>query len=126
MTRVMPDAEALLVAFFTPLVTPTHVGTLIPKTRPARFVRVWRTGGAALNRVIDRPQMTIKATVKGDKEAARELAQTLRTALFDGYTAIRGVGTVEEIAGLYYDPDPTTGDPAYTFTVALSVAARRP
>lgn len=123
MTTTLVDAEALVVAFLTPLAS-VHVGTKVPDPRPASFVRVWRTGGAAVNRILDRPFITVQAWA-ADEVAASELARKCRQALFDGYTGMPLVRGVVETAGPYSDPDPSTGIPRYSFTHQLSIRAHR-
>ena len=117
------DAEALAVAFLKARVS-APVSTKIPKPRPATFVRVRRTGGAAVNRVLERVQLTFEAWAP-DEVAAANLAGAVRGHILNHYTGMVLVRGVEEISGPYSDPDPTTGIPRYTFTVALSVRAKR-
>lgn len=126
MTQVLPDVEAIVVAFLNGVVVPP-VSTRVPNPRPAAFVRAWRTGGAATSRVLERAQITVQAwgSNSADTVAASDLAQACRTALFNEYTGMPLVRGVEEIAGLYSDPDPATGIARYTFTVTLMVRARR-
>lgn len=120
----LPDVEALVVAFLKPVASPQKVSTLVPDPRPASFVRVFRTGGAATNRVLERAQITVQAWAK-DTGAAVELAKACRTALLNRSTSMPLVRGVEETGGLYFDPDPGTGIPRYTFTVQITVRAKR-
>lgn len=123
----LPDAEALVVAFLKAR-TAVPVATRVPaKNRPPVFIRAWRTGGAATNRIIDRPQITVQAwgPTANATDVASELGQKCRRLLFNEYTGMRLVRRVEEVSGLYYDPDPDTGHARYTFTVALTVRAGR-
>jgi hypothetical protein len=118
------DAEAMVRAFLDARISPVKVHTMVPAVRPVKFVRAWRTGGSAVNRVLDRPQITVQAwdeTTLG----ASALARLCRDELFNNYTVMPLVRGVEEISGLYFDADPGTGIPRYTFTVALSVRAKR-
>jgi hypothetical protein len=121
----LPDVEALVRAFLASVVAPVKVATAVPAQRPAEFVRAWRTGGAAVNRILDQPQITVQAWAQGSVRAS-EIAQVCRTALFNDYPTMPLVRGVEEVSGLYFDPDPDTNVPRYTFTVILNVRARRP
>jgi hypothetical protein len=67
------DAEKLVREFLDDRVG-VPVRTKVPaKDRPAEFVRVWRTGGAASSRVLDRPIITVHAWAANSPRAA-ELA----------------------------------------------------
>jgi len=118
------DAESLVLAFLTPVVTPVKVGTLVPATRPDKFVRIFRTGGAASNRVVERVQITVQAWAK-DTVTAFELATDCRMRLLENYTLMPLVRGVTETGGLYFNPDPGTGAPRYQFTIELMVRATR-
>lgn len=118
----MPDAEQVVGVFLRSKLG-VHVGTKVPNPRPAEFVRAWRSGGAATSRVLDMPHITVSAWAESSPRAA-EIAGAARDALFNesaGMTLVRGV---EEVGGLYFDPDPATGIDRYTFTVQLRVRAR--
>lgn len=119
----LPDVEAIVVQFLRG-VTGVKVGTMVPNPRPTSFVRAWRSGGAAVNRVLDSANITVSAWAKTTGEAST-LARECRTALLGAYTGMTLVRGVEEVGGLYFDPDPETGSPRYTFTVRLMVRANR-
>ena len=119
-----PDAEALVLAFLKPVVSPVAVHVKVPKTRPATFVRAWRSGGASINRVLDRPMITVQAWAT-DSVGASELAMACRDAFLHDYTRMPLVRGVEEVTGLYFDPDPDTGIDRYTFTIQLMVRGKR-
>lgn len=120
MTR-LPDAESTVVAFLRDRCG-VHVGTKVPNPRPARFIRAWRSGGSAVHEVLDVPHITVTAWAE-DSEDASALASTAREALFNDYTAMPLVRRVEEVGGVYYDPDPATGADRYTFTMSLRIRA---
>lgn len=111
----------MVIAFLNPRVG-VPVSTKVLRPRYDRFVRAWRSGGASPHPILDVPQITITAWGT-DSVDASDLAGKCRTALFDEYTAMPLVRRVEEIGGLYYDPDPDTGIDRYTFTVQLRVRA---
>lgn len=119
----LPDAESTVIPFLRPRVG-VHVGTKVPNPRPARFIRVWRSGGSATNEVLDVPHITVTAWGTSTTDASN-LASIAREALFNEYTAMPLVRRVTEVGGLYYDPDPTTGIDRYTFTVSLRIRAGR-
>lgn len=119
-----PDVEALVVAFLKPVVNPVKVATAVPKSRPASFVRVYRTGGSALNRVLEEAQITVDVWAT-DAITASELAQDCRWALLNESTPMPLVRGVNEVGGLHFTPDPDTNTPRYRFTVGLMVRAGR-
>lgn len=118
-----PDVEVMVRQFLLARLS-VPVATKVPSSRPASFVRVWRSGGAAINRVLDQPVMTVQAWASDDGEAA-ELARVCREALLSDYTSMPLVRGVEEVGGPYFDPDPDTGIDRYTFNMSLQVRARR-
>jgi len=118
------DAESLVLAFLSPVVTPVKVGTLVPATLPDKFVRVFRTGGAASNRVVERAQITVQVWAK-DTVTASDLATDCRMHLLEHYILMPLVRGVTEIGGLYFNPDTGTGMPRFQFTVELLVRAAR-
>lgn len=117
------DVEALVIAFLNARVTPPVSGK-VPNPRPATFVRAWRTGGAAVNRVLERPTFTVQGWA-GDDAVAAALTRECREYLLTEYTAMPLVRGVEEITGPYFDPDPDTGIDRYSCSIQLSVRAAR-
>ncbi|HXH34328.1 MAG TPA: hypothetical protein VNJ54_07945 [Plantibacter sp.] len=118
------DAEALSVAFLKPIASPEHVGTKVPNPRPKRLVRAYRSGGSAINRVLERAQITVEAEAETSTKAF-QLASACREAFLNDYTRMPLVRGVEETVGLYYVPDPATNIDRYRFTVALTIRAAR-
>lgn len=116
-----PDVEVLAVGLLKATVAPVRVVTKVPSTRPAEFVRVWRTGGAAANRVLDQPMLTVQAWGTN----ADELSRKCREAFLSNSAALPLVRGVEEVTGPYQDPDPATNTDRVTFTVQLQVRAAR-
>lgn len=101
--------------------------TVVPKTRPPRFIRTIRTGGYLANGVTDVARITVECWNDGTSEppgtsakvAAERDAQQARAALL----ALRGVSLqgvkvhrVEEIAAPADSPDPDSTTPRYVFT----------
>lgn len=97
----------------------------VPSTRPATFLRVWRTGGAALNRVLDEPLITVESWSSVSDGYAVDNANTARQLLLNASGSMPLVRAVEEVTGPYYDPDPVSGVTRYTFTVRMRVRASR-
>ncbi len=116
-----PDSEAMLVQFLAMKVHPLHVGTKVPRSRPAEFVRVWRTGGAAPNRVLDQPTLTIQAWGPN----AFEIVRVCREAVLNDYSLMPLVRGVEELTGPYFDPDPGSNEDRYSCNFQLRVRAKR-
>jgi hypothetical protein len=112
--------------------TAVQVGTRVPNDesfpngRPRLFIRVRRTGGPALSRVLDGPIITTEVwgSEAGDEGDCAELANMLRDYLLGTNGTVAPVRRVEEISGPYYDPDPDTGVPRYSFSSRLFIRAR--
>lgn len=119
-----PDAEAMVRTFLLPVASPVKVVTIVPATRPASFVREFRTGGAAVNRVLERVQITVQGWA-ADAVTAFDLTSDCREALLNRYSLMPLVRGVSEVGGLHFDPDPGSGTPRYTFTHELMVRASR-
>jgi hypothetical protein len=116
------DIEALACAFFRDeLAVPT--ASEVPRDRPATFLRVWRTGGAAVNRRLDAPILTVQAWAP-TKVAAAELGNRARSYLYDAGGRLLPVSRLEETTGAYYDPDPATESPRVTFSATLYVPTK--
>lgn len=104
--------------------TGIHVGTRVPDTRPARFVRVDETGGT---RNPDRgipvadTQVTVEAWA-ASQEAARDLAQLCRALIWAARDADLAVTvyTVAEVAGPNHFPDPESDQERYTATYLVA------
>lgn len=121
-----PDIEALVRQH---LMTEAYglgaeVYTTVPATAPDRFVRMWRNGGASINRVLDRPHITVEAWSHDSVDAA-DLANRCRQILLAASGSMPLVRSVSEVSGPYRVDDETTETPRYRFTVALSVRAKR-
>lgn len=119
-----PDVEAMVRGFLALRRAPVKVVTKVPADRPVTFVRSWRTGGASLNRVLDQPIITVQGWGP-DSVSASRLAEDCREDLLHDWSLMPLVRGVEEVTGLYFDPDPQTGIDRYTFSVQLQVRAKR-
>lgn len=117
------DSEAMVVAFLKTVVS-VPVSTKVPNPRPAEFVRVWRNGGSASNRVLDTPQFTVDA-YSTSTTSASALAAQCREAFLHEYTQMPLVRGVTETAGPYSVPDTAADEERYRFTVQLRVRAAR-
>lgn len=126
---VFPDAEQVVCVALTDADLGVPVVVEVPNPRPARFVKVLRTGGDRRDLVTDNPLITIE-TWAATKEAAADLAQLARAHVF----AMRGtrpgdLTTVYRIAdagGPVSLPDPATGSPRYTFTCSIAMRGAQP
>lgn len=120
---MLPDAELLVTGYLRPLVGGVPVSTKIPNPRPATFVRAWRTGGTAPNRVVDYAQITVECWGV-DKPTAAQLARQAHALLLDA-ASVGGIPLCRRVEGgsLYYDPDPATSAERYTFTAFLTLRA---
>lgn len=121
-----PDVEAVMIAFLNDRLTAdgdtARARGKVPNPRPARFVRVMRTGGPAESFWADRPQVTVEAW-DNDESAAETLANTCRSYVQSAYLAgdMRGIPVYDlaEFGGPQRLPDPTTGQVRYTFTFSI-------
>lgn len=111
-----PDIEADIVDFLTPIAG-VNVSTQVPADRPAEFVRAWVTGGSADQRVLDRPTVTVQAWA-ATGPAASAIASLCRDEFLKRY------GAPAELTRPYFDPDPETRIPRYTFTFRVRNRAR--
>lgn len=117
------SVEQMVRVFLRTVVT-QPVEILIPRERPDAFVRVFRTGGVARDRITDMSQITVQAWA-ADRYDAERMASACRTALLSSSAVLPLVRRVEETGGLHYNPDPSTSTPRYQFTVTLTVRAKR-
>ena len=120
----LPDVEAMAVAFLKPLVAPVKVATKVANPRPTESVRVYRSGGAALNRILEEAQLTVEAEAETAPRAFA-LASACREGFLHRSSLMPLVRGVNEVGGLYFSPDPATNIPRYRFTVGLMVRAAR-
>jgi metal-dependent amidase/aminoacylase/carboxypeptidase family protein len=120
---MLPDAELLTTQYLRARVGATPVSTKVPNPRPGTFVRAWRTGGTARNRVLDYAQMTIECW-GADKATANQLARQAHALLLDA-ASLDGIALCRRVesGSLYYDPDPDTAHERYTFTAFLTLRA---
>lgn len=118
-----PDVEQMLRDFLA-ADTGQKVETEIPGTRPAVFTHLWRSGGGALSRVLEKPIITITAW-DVSATAAHDRLQECRDALLNRSGGMPLVRRVEEITGPYWDPDPDSNLPRYSMNVRPTVRAQR-
>lgn len=111
-----------MLPFIRTVVPGVTVATKVPADRPAVFVRAWVNGGAAVNRVLERVQVTVDVWAPSTTAAA-ELAADIRTAFLGGYTSMPLVRGVEEVTRPYSVPDEVSE--RYRATFALMVRAAR-
>ena len=115
------DVESMVLPFIR-TVTSAKVATKVPATRPATFVRAWANGGSAVNRVLERVQITVDVWAPSTTDASL-LAGAIRNRFLNDYTDMPLVRGVEEVTRPYYAPDETSD--RYRLTIALMVRAKR-
>lgn len=120
---VFPDPIAAARAWLVARLGDVPVAQKMPATATDELVQLVRTGGQRVSLVIDRAQVTVTAWARTDIRSA-ELANLARAHLgaMQGATLVGAtVYEVAEIGGPYSNPDPDSGQPRHTFTVAISV-----
>lgn len=101
-----------------PLLVGVPVGTKVPPTRPAEFIRVLRTGGVKETLISEAAQITIEAWAQ-DESRASDLLSTARAILNAADGRLFGVN---EFGGPANLPDPTTAQ--IRFTMSFQIRAR--
>lgn len=134
MTRVeaivFPDAAAALIEYLTEEFAArgetASVHRSVPKTRPARFVTVYRVGGTRRGVVLDMPREAVDAWAP-TPEDAHDLLMLARALIgaVEGRT-IGGVqfGRVTEAGGPIDLPDPDSEQARWTYQPELAVRGR--
>lgn len=116
------DVEAMVLPFIRARADGVTVSTKVPNPRPMTFVRAWANGGAALNRALERVQITVDVWAPSTTEAS-ELAGVIRHAFLNDARELRLSRGVEEVTRPYYAPDESSD--RYRATYALWVRAKR-
>lgn len=116
------DVEAMVLPFIRYVVPGVTVATKVPNPRPATFIRAWVNGGSAVNRVLERVQVTVDVWAPSTTEASR-IAGDIRHAFLNHSGALHLVRGVEEVTRPYSNPDETSD--RYRATYALMVRATR-
>lgn len=119
-----PDPIKLLLALLARLTPDTPVVVRVPEDRPREFVRIWRNGGPASSRIVDRPMVTVDVWAETEERAAH-LADELRHAALRILPQDPHVRRVTEITGPYDNPDPESGTPRVRFSIQITTRARR-
>lgn len=109
------DAEERVAAFFRPALVAVggRSTTEVPNPRPDVLLRTWRTGGTAVNRRLDSPIITCQLWHVSKTQAA-EFAGELRDLFYNTWGR-----RMQEVSGLYYDPDPASEADRYTWSTQL-------
>lgn len=123
---VFGDVEAALIDFLnTELSARGYVApvtSLVPRTRPSSFVRVFRTGGGH-NLDPNIPNEEAQVTVEcwaGTHSGSHDLAQITRGLIYSSRGVVNNVQRIEELGGPAYLPDPLSDHPRYTFTLLVT------
>ena len=118
---VFPDAEQLVAGYLSSQLDGRPVGTRVPNPRPDRFHVVKRTGGPRATLVTDAAQLTVESwsivesQAATDAQMARALILALPGETLDGQQVI----AVTEFSGPANLPDPASGQPRYSQTLAV-------
>lgn len=107
--------------------TGVSVGTKIPKTRPASFVRVYRTGGTSDDVTSDAFQLTVEAYAVREVDAERLCAfavAALEAAGRDGFIGSVPCRRVESFSVPANLPDPGVTD-RHRYSSLISAVLRR-
>lgn len=117
------NAAALVLARLRPLLPAMTFVHDIPTTRPAQFIRVFRTGGPRTSLVVDGAQLTIESWAADASTAAAnaELVRAQLNALPEQLGVIPPIYKVEEMSGPGELPDVTSGSRRFTWTVIVHV-----
>jgi hypothetical protein len=125
---VFPDVEAVVVSYlntqFAARSETARASTKVPAPRPAKFVRVLRTGGSS-SLVEDRAQLTIEAwaTTAVAANALMQLTRGLMHAIdqVTYLTVTYQFYRPQEFSGPANRPDPDSGMERYTETFSVGV-----
>ena len=101
MSDVLPNLEAALVKYLRDELG-VQVGTRVPATRPASFIRLTRTGHPPLDRAQSRPTVLVECW-GSDETAAWSLASKAWPLLASHRDGIR-MGAVEVTTASLTDP----------------------
>lgn len=117
------DTEQMVRVFLRARTADT-IEVTVPEDR-SQFTQVLRTGGTAVNRVLERAQFTIRGWGVHRTDAQKRAARA-RHALMNEYALMPLVRGVNEVQGITRNPDPESGQERYEFTVELMIRATRP
>ncbi|WP_240044758.1 hypothetical protein [Streptomyces alboflavus] len=123
-----PDAPTVVRAYLQAALdvrgVSVPVRTRVPNPRPDRLIRVERLGGTRLDRITDRPRLSVEVWAPSQDEAA-DLAQLAR-ALVHAIPGWRGAVAydVVDVGGPTSSPDPASGSERTTFAVEVSLRGR--
>lgn len=95
----------------------------IPATRPATFVRVFRTGGPRTNLVVDGAQITVESWAPTADVAATnaEAVRAHLNALPEQAGQTLPIYKIEELSGPAELPDPASTSRRFTWTVLVHI-----
>lgn len=125
MTVEFGNAQSLINRYIESATGITAV-TVVPSSRPPRFVRTVRTGGFRRDIVTDVARLTFecwnakKVDAERDCQAVRAALDNLRGKTLDGVK----VHEVSEIAAPADSPDPDSAVPRYVMTHEIALRGR--
>ncbi|WP_269939012.1 hypothetical protein [Arthrobacter sp. HY1533] len=111
------DAEAVVRTYLLNYMGAVAMGTKLPETLPAQFLKVVRTGGTNETLISDRAQITLEAYATKEVDAVA-LLSTARAWLNAADGMIFGV---TELSGPVNLPDPITSNIRYTMTLWVRI-----
>lgn len=122
MSDVLPPLEQALVALLKSL-TGAQVGTKVPQSRPDRFIRLSRTGGASSNRAQSAPTVLVECWGADEGKAWALCASVLPVlrAHRDGADLDGVVVCDASVTEPVNYPDSATGTPRYQFIYSPTV-----
>lgn len=120
---VAPGVDDLVATYLRAKLTPVPVTIAVPKTRPAKFVRVLLTGGRGrYDVVLHAAQVTVEAWAASEGEASTLMMLAdahMHAARFQNV----GIYNVTAFGAPTNLPDPTSGQRRYTATYEVTVRA---
>lgn len=123
MSTVLAPIEQALVSFLTTATTyPTS--TKIPNPRPARFIRVTRTGGTSRNLAQSDPSVLVECwgTTETDAWAvAKAVWEALQPTRLGAYLSPAVFVCQADVAEPVFYPDAATASPRYQFLYTPTV-----
>lgn len=123
---VMPDAEAVAVAFIRAALVaagePAPVYPAVPATRPQRFVTVERLGGGRQTVVSDRAMVDVHCWGKTRAEAS-DLAALVRGLMgaMPGVRSAVTVYSVTDVGAPQWLPDPASSHPRFALAFQIHI-----
>lgn len=114
----MRSSTAELIAYLKRKFPSTSVSSLVPETRPQRFITVERTGGQRTH-LWDSPMFAVQAWAPSEAEASA-LADEVAVAILDWQAS--SIVAYSDVRSVYAFPDPDSRVPRFQLTVSATLA----